>query len=134
MRTCEKCGKTLPLEVRRGPKRRKCADCAPSRPRKVEKPRVKPVAATQKPSNCVEATRIALRESGQEHAPLGFAVLALAARIDSGEEVGAALASLVKQYGASIASLSPQAAVEMDPLQKLLSGDELAVRRERRPG
>jgi hypothetical protein len=58
--------------------------------------------------------------------------LAMAERIDSGEEKGAGLASLAKQFESVMRSCGPKADQADDPLQRLLNRDELSQRRERR--
>lgn len=134
MRNCP-CGEPLPLETRRGPRRKFCTTCRPPRIKgetTATKRRTEPVLPAPI-GGCLDAARAELTEAGAMDTTSGRAILALAARIDSGDETGSALASLVAQLEKSLRPLKVQE-VEDDPLQRLLSrsGDELSQRRERR--
>ena len=135
MRECSKCGRQMPMENRPGPKRKMCQDCSPSRPRRksdgVVEVAVSPVMSAA-PGSVFEATRAELHAAGTANSALGMTALALAERIDSGEEKGAGLASLAKQFESVMRSCGPKAEQADDPLQRLLNRDELSQRRERR--
>lgn len=74
------------------------------------------------------AAQAKLAAAGRLDGPEGQAVMILAARLDaSGAETGAGVASLVRQFHASLAEALRDAAREADPVE-----DELEAARERR--
>ncbi len=132
MRVCAKCGADMPLENRRGPRRKMCQRCSPSRGAKS-----KPVATILErvEVGCVvDATKAELQAAGAMGTALGQSALALARAIDSGDERGTALASLAKQHAALLMACAPKAEEASDPLQQILARDELAQRRDRLSG
>lgn len=133
MRICSKCGADMPMENRRGPRRKMCERCSPSRPRRKEKPTATVVEVVGV-GGVVDATRAELQAAGTINSALGQSALALADRIDSGQEKGAGLASLAKQHAALLQACAPQSEEAVDPLQQILARDELAQRRDRAAG
>lgn len=122
----------MPIENRRGPRRKMCHRCSPSRGEK-SKPTAT-ILATVEVGNVVEATRAELQAAGAMNTALGQSALALARQIDSDDEKGAGLASLAKQHAALLTACAPKAEDAADPLQQILNRDELAQRRDRRSG
>lgn len=126
MRVCAKCGVTMPMENRRGPRRKMCETCSPSRPRKVSD---RPMSRQTKGATSVLAA-VTRDLAGSLHTTMGQTALALARSIDSGDEQGAGLASLAKQLQSVMAAAAPRPDQEMSPLQELRARDELAQRRD----
>lgn len=117
-RTCAKCGALLPVQVGRGRRRTKCATCSP--PRKST--RRAPVATLPVDGeSLVDATVAELERAGVESSALGRAALLLARRIESGQDGGSAVASLVKQWqdtmARATAGAEPQAVSTLDQLR-----------------
>ena len=96
--------------------------------RRVPGPVAPPGDMPPGPSRGVEtATLAALNEAGKAGSPLGEAVLVLARRIDgSSSELGTSLASLVREFRASLTEVVKDARPAANAL------DELRARRERR--
>lgn len=128
-RNCAKCGTSLPVETGRGRKRKMCAACSPSRPRKKAAP-VRSVVAATAAINVVGAVRSELDAAGTAGTAAGQTALQIAAAIDSGEERGAALAALAKQLNATMVVAVGKSEPDADPIQQLR--DELAARRDGR--
>lgn len=79
----------------------------------------------------VEATTLGvLTEAERENSPLGQAALALARRVDTGQDTGAGLAALVRQLEMTLHSATRGAADEASALDR--ARDELAARRAKR--
>lgn len=76
------------------------------------------------------ATLRALEDASRVDTALGQAALALAERIDSGKDTGAGLASLSREWRATLASATAGAGAEKSPLDR--ARDDLAARRARR--
>lgn len=74
----------------------------------------------------VEATRSVLTDTGRLNTPMGAAAMVLAQRIDTGEQSGSALSSMVKQLSAALAEATANAKTEMNPV------DELRAKRDRK--
>lgn len=119
-RTCAKCGALLPIQVGRGRRRTKCVTCSP--PRKST--RRAPVATLPAVDgeSLVDATVAELERAGVESSALGRAALLLARRIESGQDGGSAVASLVKQWqdtmARATAGAEPQAVSTLDQLRQ----------------
>lgn len=123
-RRCDHCGR--PYEAKRKTSRFCCDSCrakhGQGRPAKpVVTPMPRPTEA-----GVVRAAREALEAAGRLGSPLGAAALALAERVDSGEERGSALAAVVKELRATLAEATKDATAVGDPV------DELRARREKR--
>jgi hypothetical protein len=74
------------------------------------------------------ATRTALESAGRLDTPAGQAALALAGRLDLGnDDTGSSVASVAKEFRATLAEALAGAVVELDALDDLK--DELRVRR-----
>jgi hypothetical protein len=91
----------------------------------IARPAPKPVAIPVLEA----ATRAELVEAGRVDSALGAAVLILAARIDAGNDTGAGLASLTRQWRDTLAAATAHAADVASPLDRMR--DELAARRQR---
>jgi len=74
----------------------------------------------------VEATRSVLTDTGRLNTPMGAAAMVLAEHIDTGEQSGSALSSMVKQLSAALAEATANAKTEMNPV------DELRAKRDRK--
>ncbi len=106
MRNCTKCGAALPIATGRGARRKMCATCSPSRPRR--KPPLAPAvvkAVAAEPGTVTDATRAALVEAGALGTPMGQAALVLARRLDDDREPVSALAQATKQLAAALSSV-----------------------------
>ena len=124
MRTCTKCGTVLPLQSGKGRRRTLCEACSP--PRRRTAPPLQPVAGTPAPAGGVAAAVAAeLAEIGMSDGHLGRLALALAERIDTGQEPGAALAALTRQLRDTMHAA--RAAAPQDEGENLLE----ALRRQR---
>ena len=123
----------MPLENRRGPRRKMCERCSPSRARRKEKPTAT-ILESVEIGGVVAATKAELQAAGALSSALGQSALALAEQIDSGTEKGAGLASLAKQHAALLQACAPKVQESVDPLQQILARDELAQRRDRLSG
>lgn len=106
MRNCAKCGDPLPIEKGRGARRKMCASCSPSRPRRKSQPPAVVAEAAASRIGCVlDATRAVLLSAGVLESPMGQASLVLARRIDDDREPVAALSQAVKQLREALASV-----------------------------
>jgi len=124
MRTCTKCGTVLPLQSGKGRRRTLCEACSP--PRRRSAPPLRPVAGALAPAGGVAAAVAAeLAEIGMSDGHLGRLALALAERIDTGQEPGAALAALTRQLRDTMHAA--RAAAPQDEGENLLE----ALRRQR---
>lgn len=74
------------------------------------------------------ATHAELTQIGKLDSPLGAAALALAARIDAGEDPGSAMAAMTKELRVTMTELTARAPAAKDPV------DELQKRRAKRLG
>ena len=124
MRTCDVCGQPLPVQTGRGGRRKRHPECRGKRPA----PAV--TASTAEPTvstvALVDAEVAALNVADK---PEAQAAREIAARIDAGQEPGAALASLSKELRTLLAGLrSTSAPAAADPV------DELKARRASRTG
>lgn len=72
--------------------------------------------------------RAELAELDRQDTPLGRTALALAARLDAGQDSGASMAALAKQLRETLSAATDGAKVAADPL------DELRRRREAKRG
>jgi len=117
MRSCAKCGAQLPVETGRGARRKMCATCSPSRPRRKPQPPAVVVEVVSQPIGCVlDATRAALVESGRLGSPMGQAALVLAKCIDDDDHPLAARAQAVKQLREALTSVvTAEQAAPADP-------------------
>ena len=117
MRSCAKCGAAMPLETGRGRRRKFCASCSPSRPRRKPDPPAVVVQAVSAPAGSVlEATRALLLTSGRLDTPMGQAALVLASRIDDAGEPLAAITAATKQLREALSSVvSDEQAAPADP-------------------
>jgi len=127
---CKKCGAPLPLQFGPGRRRVMCESCAPTRDRgrsgkpREPKPRVDVPTVTV---GLVQVTKRDLEAAEATDTPIGQAALLLADRIEFGEDRGAGLASLVKQFRECMAQIEASKPEQVsDPL------DELRKRRESR--
>lgn len=127
---CAKCSGPMPPHVGPGRPRTVCFTCRPSRAKAAP---AAPAAAVTAPAmlevqagGLYEATLRELSDSGIPHTAEALAVLALARRIDAGEDTGSGLAAMVKQWHASKAQAMQGVAVPNDPV------DELRSRRDRK--
>lgn len=77
-----------------------------------------------------EATRLELEEAGRAETALGNGALALAARIDAAQDTGAGLASLTREWRATLGEAVKGVGAAASPLDK--ARDELAKRRAAR--
>lgn len=75
------------------------------------------------PHTITEATRRKLAEVGREHSPMGMTALALAGKLDRGEDSGSGMAALARQLAATIQEATRDAKQQASPL------DELRARR-----
>ena len=128
MRSCAKCGASLPLQTGRGRRRTMCATCSPSRA-KTKRPTATVADASQSSTQggCVATVTAELTAAGMLDSHQGQAALLLARRMESGDDTGAALAQMVRQLRETMASaLSSAVPDEVDPV------DELRARRDRR--
>jgi hypothetical protein len=127
--TCASCGKTLKSA---NPRARYCnSGCRANATRKRAQalPALHTAPEPVEVSHAVaEATLAELSAAGRESTALGTAALALAARIDVGADTGSALASAVKQLGATMA----EALQGVRGSTSLL--DELRARRDAKRG
>lgn len=97
-RVCDVCGGPLPLQTGRGGRRKRHPECSKPRTRARPSPvPLEPRTEREEAASVYETTRRAIDEVGVSADPLASLALALASRIDSGQEPGAALASLSKQ-------------------------------------
>lgn len=125
--TCDSCGTTF---TARHPRARWCSDRCRKRGQQVGEvvalPAADPeAAATAGPVEA--ATAKALAEAERIDTPLGQAALALARRIDQpGIDTGSAVAALVRQLEATLATATRGASAATSPQQLQ---DELARRR-----
>ena len=114
---CSKCGGPLQRNGQGRPRKR-CEKCAPPRGKAAL------VALTPQPRESVrDATLAQLTEAEREGTTLGVTALALAGRIDSGQDSGSALAALAKQLESTLESATKGANVVASPM------DELRARR-----
>ncbi len=115
---CSKCGGPLQRNGQGRPRKR-CEKCAPPRGKAAAI-----VALNTTPADSVrDATLAQLVEAGREDTTLGVTALALAGRIDSGQDSGSALAALAKQLESTLESATKGANVVASPM------DELRARR-----
>jgi hypothetical protein len=119
VRACVKCGGPLPLQSGRGRRRIRCESCAPSRNPTAVRPTLAqlPIGG----ESLLDATTSELRAAGMETSALGQAALLLARRIEDGQDGGAAVASMVKQWqdtmGRATAGVEPAAVPLADQLK-----------------
>lgn len=122
MRVCEVCGGPLPLQTGRGGRRKRHPECVKSRTRARPAPvPLEPRPEHEGAASVYETTRRAIAEVGVSSDPLASLALALASRIDSNQEPGAALASLSKQLRDTLLVLLArgEANREPDPLEEI---------------
>jgi hypothetical protein len=127
-RTCEVCGELLPLQTGRGGRRKRCATC-PRPPRNRTRPKawtpaeiLKPPSDLDSPGPTCERTRAFLLAADVWTHPMAAAAMALAERIDSGQEPGTALASLAGRLQDVLNGLQAAASSEPappDPLEEI---------------
>ena len=117
MRSCAKCGAVMPLETGRGRRRKFCAACSPSRPRrKPDLPESVTRAVSAPVGSVLEATRLALAQARRLDTPMGQAALVLAKRIDDADEPLAAITQATKQLREALSSVvTEEQAVPADP-------------------
>ena len=126
--TCTSCGESF--EAKR-PSAKYCSERCKKRAQRGQRVVNLPGAPPAPVVGRVEAAAAArLAEVEREDTPVGQAVLALARRIDQGYDTGAGLASLVKQFEASLKSATAGAETEVSPVDQMR--DELAARRAAR--
>lgn len=117
MRVCDVCGGPLPLQTGRGGRRKRHAECSKPRTRA----RLSPVPLEPRPeregaaASVYETARRAIAEVGLTADPLASLALALASRIDGGQEPGAALASLSKQLRDTLILLLERGGANREP-------------------
>lgn len=131
MALCANCGVLMPVQTGPGARRKKCEQCSPKQklgPRHIPQVTVLPSAelAGAPKGKLAAATREKLAELGRENTPEGTAALMAAEQLDSGRMTGAAYASLLKAFLAT-----------MDAATKGITGgssalDELRKRRDKR--
>ena len=109
MRTCDVCGRPMPAQTGRGGRRKRHAECSP----RHRAPVAAEVATTR------EAVALELREAGQMSRPEALAALSIAARLDGGDEQGAAHAALSKELRAILADLRKDASPAADIFDQL---------------
>lgn len=79
-----------------------------------------------KPKSVLSAVRAELEQIRKTSTAGGQVALALAARLDAGEDPGSAMAAMAKELRATMVELTREAPAAADPV------DELKRRRERR--
>ena len=117
-RTCDSCGK--PYDAKR-PNSRFCGPAC-----RVRASRGAVIDLPERPqtsSRTAAATREELDAVGMAESALGAACLALAERIDGGQDTGAGLASLVGRLAATLETAKRNGVLVADPV------DDLAQRR-----
>ena len=135
-RICPSCGDPLPLQTGKGGRRRYCEGCSPSRRRG---PAMAPARATvatlppaggKEPTGVLEAVLREVRAAGVAAHWAAAVAVVLAKRIDSDQEPGAALASLVKALREilPIALSSAASTAEPDPLEQIRLRAEARIR------
>lgn len=128
-RQCDVCGAQLPLQTGRGGRRKRCQTC-PRPPRNRAKAQtwtpaaiLKPPTDLDTPQPTCEKTRAMLLAAGVWDHPMAAVAMALATRIDSGQEPGTALASIAGRLQDVLAALQAAAAeaepAEPDPLDEI---------------
>lgn len=124
-RSCEACGKDL---VGRPAKTRFCGASCRSRAHRSPKPLTPTPRSADPlvpgPGPLAAAAMVELEAAGRLSSVVGAQALALAARIESSVETGAAVASLSKEFRAVMAAALEGVGVAADPL------DELRARRD----
>ena len=106
MGMCARCGGPLPVQTGKGRRRKMCATCSPSRPRrKPDPPAAATAAVAAEPGTVLDATRAALADARVLASPMGRAALVLAARIDDPDEPLTAVAASVKQLRDALAAV-----------------------------
>lgn len=108
-RVCAVCGAALPLQHGRGGRRKMCEHCSPPRRRGPAMAPAVALVPTPAPdgltvSDVTTATVAELQRLGQADSVAGVMAVALAKRIDSGQEPGGALAQLVKAHRDTMAT------------------------------
>ena len=122
---CYSCGGPLP-PAGNGRPRKYCFECRPSRA-KTPPPTPVPVAPSAGDHlSVIQATRAVLTDTGRLHTPMGAAAMVLAEHIDTGEQSGSALSSMVKQLSAALAEATANAKTEANPV------DELRAKRDQK--
>lgn len=123
---CPGCGGPImgaPGEAGRGRPRKYCLTCRPSRAKTPPPAQVLPPTPI---GSVYDATRAVLTDTGRLHTPMGAAAMVLAEHIDTGEQSGSALSSMVKQLSAALAEATANAKTEANPV------DELRAKRDRK--
>jgi hypothetical protein len=114
VRTCDVCGEPMKPQTGRGGRRKRHQECSP---------RQRPAAADTLPGSTREAVESELRAAGLLGRPESLAALSIAARLDAGDQPGAAHAALSKELRAVLADLRRVATPAGDIF------DQLAARR-----
>ena len=135
-RICPSCGKPLPLQTGKGGRRKYCQGCSPSRRRgPAMAPQRAPVATAtpagaQQPTGVLEAVLREVRTAGVAAHWAAAVAVVLARRIDSDQEPGSALASLVKALREilPIALTTAASTDEPDPLEQIRLRAEARIR------
>lgn len=127
---CASCGKPLTTTNKRA---RYCdstcrANGAKRRAKGVPELRPEPTPTSATTGGVHAATLEELTAAAREGTALGRAALALAARIDAGEDTGSALAAAVKQLQVTLAEAVKGAQIAATPM------DELRARRDAKRG
>jgi hypothetical protein len=131
-RTCAGCGVALPPPGQGRP-RSKCEDCSPRRKRDARRRGVAQVTAlptqeaAEAPVGVYAATLAALNECERANSPAGAAALAVAHRLDAGQDSGASVAALAKTLPGLLAEA-------LKGVRAKDGIDEIAERRARRAG
>jgi uncharacterized OB-fold protein len=124
-RTCNSCGRGFSAS------RSDARFCGPTCRKRATRGAVRSVTELRpaQRTGLVAAARSELEAAGRMDSLLGQSVLALAERLESGVDTGAAFASLNRELRATLEQAKAGTKVERSPLQELR--DELAARRRR---
>lgn len=118
-RECDECGKAY---TAKSPRSKFCRPACRSRAHEKRAsaapvPVVEPgeVAA----GGVAEATRLELERLQRADSPMGRVAVALAVRMDSGEDVGSSMAAVAKELRSILEAIAAQAPQAADPVTKL---------------
>lgn len=121
LKTCSKCGGTIPAQAGPGGRRKMCPTCSPKRDRRKPAASGLPIPHPGGGESVADAVRALLgsRKGAADH-PLGRLAVALAVRCDNPSETTAAVATAGKQLQAALAAaLEASEPLEPDRLSEL---------------
>lgn len=128
--TCKACGRPFDAKTRR---RKYCGDTCRQRAQRARgKPvgQVVPLRPPTEDGGVESATRAELQEVDRVGTALGQAALALARRLDVGQaDTGSAMASLVREWRATLTAATEGATATEDPIDELRAQWEKKLRR-----